>query len=375
MGPCWEGARPAFPPQLTNPGSSAKLPSPSEKSEIRPDCAAPRLRVDGPPWGAEGARAADAPLWVLSPAPGRHRSEPWLPSPAETSSGISSPAFLPARALTGDQAGASCSPRVPDERGPGYDPFRDPPSTAPSTSAGAARAAALEPKVGLELRAQGSGSERRPLTGSRALRLLAPGTSASLLARARPMGARGRRAASVAGARASRGAARGAAAVAVTSREGVGAARELPDYKRTLPAAAGVARPGVSAASSACACSFSSSSSSSSSSGCRGGCGRKVRKLGYGAAVWRAAATSGAAGELRGRAAFRASRSLHLPRPPPLPLPPGARLWADPSSGGSGSGGGGSGVASRRLRLRLGPPRCHRRATCAVVPGAHDRGF
>lgn len=82
------------------------------------------------------------------------------------------------------------------------------------------------------------------------------------------------RAASAAGARARRGSAPGAAAVAVTSREGVGAAREPPDYKGTRPAAAGVAWRRVSAVSSACACSFSSTSSSSSSSGCRCHCGR-----------------------------------------------------------------------------------------------------
>lgn len=116
-----------------------------------------------------------------------------------------------------------------------------------------------------------AGPEPRSLTGSRAARPLAPGTSASLARAGAANGGAGP------GARPGRrgrgpGAARGAAAVAVTSREGVGAARRQPDYKRTRPATTGVARRCVSAAFSACACSFFPSSSRGGRGQCGGVC-------------------------------------------------------------------------------------------------------
>lgn len=90
-----------------------------------------------------------------------------------------------------------------------------------------------------------AGPEPGSLTGSASRAPVAPGTSASLARAGAAMGARGP-ARGLGGGGAGPAKARGAAAVAVTSREGVGTARSPPDYKRTRPAAAGVARRCVS---------------------------------------------------------------------------------------------------------------------------------
>lgn len=133
------------------------------------------------------------------------------------------------------------------------------------------------------------------------------------------------RGARAAGARAGRG-----GGGAVTSREGVGAAREPADDKPTRGAAAGVAGRRLSAVSCARACSFDPSpppgapAAAAAPQLCK-----KVQKLGSGAAGSRAVVTSGIA---------RALRSLHLSWPPPPP--PGIGQWADPGGGGGGGGGG-----------------------------------
>lgn len=153
------------------------------------------------------------------------------------------------------------------------------------------------------------------------MRPLAPGTSASLAGAGAANGARGPGGGGAGGER-RRG--------AVTSREGVGAAREPADDKPTRGAAAGVAGRRLSAVSCARACSFDPSpppgapAAAAAPQLCK-----KVQKLGSGAAGSRAVVTSGIA---------RALRSLHLSWPPPPP--PGIGQWADPGGGGGGGGGG-----------------------------------
>lgn len=184
-----------------------------------------------------------------------------------------------------------------------------------------------------------SGARAALADGPRVACPLAPGTSASLASAGATNGGAGPGARPRRRGRGPR-AVRGAAAVAVTSREGVGAARQQPDYKRTRPAAAGVARrPSPPPPLLAPAPFFFFSSNLNflllllvlprplrrcllhnfprkfrNSTPRRPGRARQPPR--------------GAAGELRGRAAARASPSLHL-SPPPPPLPPGARLWAD----------------------------------------------
>lgn len=217
-----------------------------------------------------------------------------------------------------------------------------------------------------------AGPEPGSLTGSRVERPLAPGTSASLARAGAANGGAGP------GARPRRrgrgpGEARGAAAVAVTSREGVGAARSPPDYKRTRPAAAGVARRCVSGTSSACACSFFSFSSVPANVAAVSApqLSKKVQKLVSGAAGSRAAATSGSR-----RAAPRAHSRPGFAVAAPATSVAAAAAWCQ------AVGRPWRWRQRRRCRvhlllprLRLGPLRCHRRPTCAIVPGAHARCF
>lgn len=149
-----------------------------------------------------------------------------------------------------------------------------------------------------------SGARAALADGPRVACPLAPGTSASLASAGATNGGAGPGARPRRRGRGPR-AVRGAAAVAVTSREGVGAARQQPDYKRTRPAAAGVARrpspPPPLLAPAPFFFFFLPTSTSSSSSSIAAATAavsapqlsKKVQKLDSEAAGSRAAATSG----------------------------------------------------------------------------------